>query len=124
MGQSLAQQIGLTVVAVRKRQKISQADLARASGVGVGTIKKLERGAQESLHTRTIERLARGLNTTYDQLLLECLGASLRIAQPLFCIAIPEPAGTEHITAAYVHQHVQKYLRHVNLVPPPKPPRG
>lgn len=121
MGQSLAQQIGVTVAAVRKRQGISQTDLARASGVGAGTIKKLEGGTQESLRTRTIERLARGLNTTSDQLILESLGANLRVAQPLFCIAIPEPAGTEHVTAAYIQEHVRKYLRHVNLIPAPKP---
>jgi len=120
MGQSLAQQIGVTVRAVRTRQQLTQKTVAKQAGMFLGTLKKIEKG-QHSLHTSTIERLARGLNTTPEALLLECLGANQRLAQPLLSIHIPKPPGTEPVNAAYIQRHVHDFLQLVNLNPT-KPP--
>ena len=123
MGQTtFAQHVGATVRTIRARQKFSQQQVAADAGISVGALRKIERG-QESMHTRTIEGLARGLHTTLEALVLEALGAHQQTADPLLYIPIPTPPGQEPLSRAYVERHVRAFLRRLSLLPAPPPPR-
>jgi transcriptional regulator with XRE-family HTH domain len=60
--------MGDKIVALRRKQQLSQAALATRAGVGQGTISKIERG-QISPTTRMLQKIAAALNTTPADLL-------------------------------------------------------
>ena len=64
-----AEQRGVPVpglAALRRRAVLSQEELAKLSGVGVATIRRLEQGA--NAHYATIDKLAKALKTTRRRL--------------------------------------------------------
>lgn len=64
-----AEQRGVPVpglAALRRRAVLSQEELAKLSGVGVATIRRLEQGA--NAHYATIDKLAKALKTTRKRL--------------------------------------------------------
>lgn len=60
----------LNIKRVRERRKITQAELARMSGISRTTINQLENNRKESTSTKTLLNIARALNTTVDELFL------------------------------------------------------
>lgn len=49
------------ILQLRQERKISQAELARRTGIAQGEISKIERGVMQP-RTNTVEKIARGLN--------------------------------------------------------------
>lgn len=63
--------IGDRLREARKRSALSQRELARASGVSLSLIRKLEQGARQDTRLETLHRLARVLDTTTTALIAE-----------------------------------------------------
>ncbi|HEX6454807.1 MAG TPA: tetratricopeptide repeat protein [Trebonia sp.] len=61
MGDPTRETLSELLVRLRKSRLLSREALARASGVGYGTIRDLERGVARAPHMSTIKRLANGL---------------------------------------------------------------
>jgi transcriptional regulator with XRE-family HTH domain len=53
---------------IRERRKLSQAELARLSGVGQGKISMIESGALVAITVQTALRLARALGVSVEEL--------------------------------------------------------
>lgn len=116
MRSTFAQQIGAAVRTMRARHHLSQSRVAADGQLSVQTLRHIERG-RLSMQTRTIEQIARGLQTTVDALVLEAIGAHQQTADPLLYIPIPVPPGNDLISHAYVVRHVRTFLRRLNLLP-------
>jgi transcriptional regulator with XRE-family HTH domain len=61
--------LGDRLARIRRRQGYTQEGLAEASGVSVGTLRKLERNDRESARLSTLHKLARALGVTTTDLL-------------------------------------------------------
>src|SRR4051794_5281227 len=61
--------MGELVLLLRRRENMSQYDLAGKAGVDVMTISRLERGTKKRLEVEILARLAQTLGITTDQLL-------------------------------------------------------
>src|SRR5262249_43186413 len=61
--------LGERILILRRRLKMSQATLARASGLDKNTIARLEQGRVKDLSGETVVRVARALQVSTDALL-------------------------------------------------------
>jgi transcriptional regulator with XRE-family HTH domain len=55
---------------LREKRRLSQAELARVSGVSRPTINRLENGEDVVINSRTLEKLAKALNVSIKTLFL------------------------------------------------------
>ena len=60
---------GTRVRLARQHAGLSQEQLARAAGVSVGTVARIEQGVTSSLTTRSLEGMCKALGVTSDYLL-------------------------------------------------------
>lgn len=105
---TIVQVLAQRVRELRESQALTQADLARASGLAPSQIFKLERGTQES-KLPTIETIARALGVTVSELL--AVGATAnplpdraaRLAERVRRLGDEAIGGLEHVVDAMEH---------------------
>lgn len=60
--------MGYKIKEIREKKQISQTKLAQMSGISRATIWALENGTERTTTTRTLEKIAKALNTTIEEL--------------------------------------------------------
>lgn len=60
--------MGYKIKEIREKKQISQTELAQMSGISRATIWALENGTERTTTTRTLEKIAKALNTTIEEL--------------------------------------------------------
>lgn len=60
--------MGYKIKEIREKKQISQTELAQMSGLSRATIWALENGTERTTTTRTLEKIAKALNTTIEEL--------------------------------------------------------
>lgn len=81
--------IGRTLRALREEQMFSRPELAKRAGVGVATLDHIERGLAARPRRTTLEKLAKPLGTTVDDLIgaTSPLGEALPVLDPWAMLA-------------------------------------
>jgi len=65
---SLTRKIGENLRKIRSAKNVSQHELARESGVSLSLINWIELGKRDNVTIKTLEKVAKTLNTTFHKL--------------------------------------------------------
>jgi transcriptional regulator with XRE-family HTH domain len=125
MDPTLAPRIGAALRRLRKQHDLSQKAVAERAGLNVATVTAVEKGARGT-EFASYEKVAGGIGTTLDDVLIDLLKVQTLQAEPIVLIRVPSPPtvpGGPVDLNGHTRQYLSDLLRRLGPVKPPKESR-